>query len=124
MADQLGAILGQAPAPGVTDTVFDRSGGNAYLVEELAGAVAAGGDPADLPPSLGDVLLSRVDALSADGQKLLRTASVAGQAVPEPLLAEVAGLGEENCTRRCARRWTATCSSSTQAGTATPSGTR
>ena len=27
------------PAPGVADLVFDRSGGNAYLVEELAGAV-------------------------------------------------------------------------------------
>jgi len=94
VAAQLGAILGQAPAPAVTDTVFDRSGGNAYLVEELAGAVAAGGDPADLPPSLGDVLLSRVDSLSADGQKLLRTASVAGRAVPERLLAQVAGLGE------------------------------
>jgi DNA-binding CsgD family transcriptional regulator/tetratricopeptide (TPR) repeat protein len=94
VAAQLGAILGQAPAPAVTDTVFDRSGGNAYLVEELAGAVAAGGDPADLPPSLGDVLLSRVDSLSAGGQKLLRTASVAGRAVPEPLLAQVAALGE------------------------------
>ena len=94
VAAQLGAILGEAPDPAVADTVFDRSGGNAYLVEELAGAVAAGGDPADLPPSLGDVLLSRVDALSADGQKLLRTAAVAGRAVPERLLAQVAGLGE------------------------------
>jgi DNA-binding CsgD family transcriptional regulator/tetratricopeptide (TPR) repeat protein len=94
VAAQLGAILGQAPAPAVTETVFDRSGGNAYLVEELAGAVAAGGDAADLPPSLGDVLLSRVDSLSAGGQKLLRTASVAGRAVPEPLLAQVAALAE------------------------------
>ena len=94
VAAQLGAILGSPPAPGVADTVYDRSGGNAYLVEELAGAVAAGGDPADLPPSLGDVLLSRVDSLSAAAQKLLRTAAAAGQAVPEPLLAEVAGLGD------------------------------
>jgi DNA-binding CsgD family transcriptional regulator/tetratricopeptide (TPR) repeat protein len=94
VAAQLDAILGQAPAPAVTDTVFDRSGGNAYLVEELAGSVAAGGDPEDLPPSLGDVLLSRVDSLPADGQKLLRTAAVAGRAVPERLLAQVAGLGE------------------------------
>jgi DNA-binding CsgD family transcriptional regulator/tetratricopeptide (TPR) repeat protein len=94
VAAQLGAILEEAPDPAVADTVFDRSGGNAYLVEELAGAVAAGGDPADLPPSLGDVLLSRVDSLPADGQKLLRTAAVAGRAVPERLLALVAGLGE------------------------------
>ena len=94
VAAQLHAILGEAPAPAVTETVFDRSGGNAYLVEELAGAVKAHGDPADLPPSLADVLLSRVDALTPDAQKLLRTASVAGRAVPDRLLAEVAGLGE------------------------------
>jgi DNA-binding CsgD family transcriptional regulator/tetratricopeptide (TPR) repeat protein len=94
VAAQLGAILGQRPAPAVTDTVFDRSGGNAYLVEELAGAVAAGGDPADLPPSLADVLLSRFDALTANAQKLLRTVSVAGRAVSDGLLAEVAGLDE------------------------------
>jgi hypothetical protein len=45
----------------VTDTVFNRSGGEAYLVEELAGAVVSGDDPADLPPSLVDVLLPRVE---------------------------------------------------------------
>jgi DNA-binding CsgD family transcriptional regulator len=99
VAAQLGAILGQPPAPAVTDTVFDRSGGNAYLVEELAGAVFAGGDPADLPPSLADVLLSRVDALTANAQKLLRAASVAGRAVPEELLAEVAALDEAELLR-------------------------
>ena len=99
VAAQLGGILGQRPTPAVTDTVFDRSGGNAYLVEELAGAVAAGGDPADLPPSLADVLLSRVDALTADAQRLLRTASVAGRAVTDGLLAEVAGLHEAELLR-------------------------
>jgi DNA-binding CsgD family transcriptional regulator len=91
---QLAAILGTDPAPGVCDVVFDRSGGNAYLVEELAGVVRGEGDPADLPPSLRDVLLSRVDALSADARRLLRTASVAGRTVPERLLAEVSGLAE------------------------------
>jgi DNA-binding CsgD family transcriptional regulator/tetratricopeptide (TPR) repeat protein len=99
VAEQLGAILGERPAPTVTDTVFDRSGGNAYLVEELAGPVAAGGDPADLPPSLADVLLSRFDALTAGAQRLLRTASVAGRAVPDGLLAEVAGLDEDELLR-------------------------
>jgi DNA-binding CsgD family transcriptional regulator len=91
---QLAAILGADPAPGVADVVFDRSGGNAYLVEELADVVRGEGDPADLPPSLRDVLLSRVDALSANAQRLLRTAAVAGRTVPERLLAEVAGLAE------------------------------
>ncbi len=92
---QLSAILGDEVQPGIADLVFDRSGGNAYLVEELAGGVRAGGDlPAALPPSVRDVLLSRVDALSPDGQRLLRTASVAGRTVADRLLAEVAGLGD------------------------------
>jgi DNA-binding CsgD family transcriptional regulator/tetratricopeptide (TPR) repeat protein len=94
VAAQLGAILGTEPAAGLVDLVFDRSGGNAYLVEELAGLVRGGGDPADLPPSLADVLLSRVDALSPEAQRLLRTAAVAGRSVPDKLLAEVADVGD------------------------------
>ena len=94
VAAQLGAILGAEPAAGLVDLVFDRSGGNAYLVEELAGLVRGGGDPADLPPSLADVLLSRVDTLSPEAQRLLRTAAVAGRSVPDKLLAEVAGVGD------------------------------
>ena len=94
VAAQLGAILGTEPAARLVDLVFDRSGGNAYLVEELAGLVRGGGDPADLPPSLADVLLSRVDALSPEAQRLLRTAAVAGRSVPDKLLGEVAGVGD------------------------------
>src|SRR6202012_4272781 len=81
-------------AVGLVDLVFDRSGGNAYLVEELAGVMRGGGDPADLPPSLADVLLSRGDALSPGAQRLLRTAAVAGRSVPDKLLAGGAGVGD------------------------------
>ncbi|MCW2929291.1 MAG: hypothetical protein JWM19_253 [Actinomycetia bacterium] len=94
VAAQLTAILGDDLAPAVADAVFDRSGGNAYLVEELAGVVRNDRDLDDLPPSLLDVLLSRVDALSPDAQKLLRTACVAGRAVSDRLLAKVAGFAE------------------------------
>ena len=94
VAAQLSAIFEGSLAPSVADAVFDRSGGNAFLVEELAGLVRSDGDLDALPPSLLDVLLSRVDALSADAQKLLRTAAVAGRAVSDRLLAEVTGIGE------------------------------
>ena len=94
VAAQLAAILDSEPSPAVAEEVFDRSGGNAYLVEEIAGVVRDGGDPGDLPPSLRDVLLSRVDAVSPAAQRLLRIASVAGRVVPDRLLAEVAGMGE------------------------------
>jgi DNA-binding CsgD family transcriptional regulator len=91
---QLTAILGTGLASGMADAVFDRSGGNAYLVEELAGVVRNDGGLDNLPPSLLDVLLSRVDALTSDAQKLLRTASVAGRAVSDRLLARVADVAE------------------------------
>ena len=90
----LETLLGETPRPDVVDVVFGRSGGNAYFVEELADVVRSDGDPADLPPSLRDVLLTRVDALSTDAQRMLRTASVAGLSVPDRLLAEVMGLGK------------------------------
>ncbi len=94
VAAQLGAIFAAEPADGLVNLVFDRSGGNAYLVEELAGVVRGGGDPADLSPSLRDVLLSRVDALSPGAQRLLRAAAVAGRSVPDGLLAEISSVGE------------------------------
>ncbi len=88
VAAQLGAIFAAEPAPSLVDLIFDRSGGNAYLVEELAGVVRGGGDPADLSPSLLEVLLSRVDALSEGAQRLLAAAMVAG-GLPMVLLAVV-----------------------------------
>jgi DNA-binding CsgD family transcriptional regulator/tetratricopeptide (TPR) repeat protein len=95
VAAQLAAILGAVPAPDVAQAIFERSDGNAFLVEELAGALRGGGDLAGLSPSLKDVLLSRVDGLSPNAQRLLRTASVCcGPAVPDRLLAEVAGVGD------------------------------
>jgi DNA-binding CsgD family transcriptional regulator/tetratricopeptide (TPR) repeat protein len=91
---QLAAILGSDPAPSVAAEIFDRSDGNAYLVEELAGTIRDDRDAAGLPPSVRDVLLSRVDALGLDAQRLVRAAAVAGRTVTEPLLGAVTGLGE------------------------------
>jgi DNA-binding NarL/FixJ family response regulator len=94
VAAQLTAILGSTPAPDMADAIFDRSDGNAYLVEELAETLRGGADLPGLSPSLKDVLLTRVDALSPDTQRLLRTASVAGRTVSDRLLGKVAGIGE------------------------------
>ena len=120
---QLAAILGDDPAPGVADVVFDRSGGNAYLVEELA-AVRGDGELADLPPSLRDVLLSRVDALSGDAHRLLRTASAAGGPCPTGCWRRSPGSGRPSFSRRCGRPSTTTCSWWTPAVAVMCSGTR
>jgi ATP/maltotriose-dependent transcriptional regulator MalT len=91
---QLAAILGAAPDPSTLDLVFERSGGNAFLAEEMLALVRAG-DPHGLPPSLRDVLLARVDRLGPAATRVLRTAAVAGRSVPEPLLLAVCGLSED-----------------------------
>ncbi len=91
---QLAAILGAAPGVRLVDLVHERSEGNAFLVEEILGAVQSGADPDQLPLSLRDVLLARVERLSPAAQRLLRIAAAAGPSVSDRLLAAVAGFGD------------------------------
>ena len=124
VAAELGAIFAAEPDPRLVDLVFDRSGGNAYLVEELAGVVRGGGDPANLSPSLLDVLLSRVDALSEGAQRLLRVAAVAGRTFPRACWPRSRAPARRSSTPGCARPWRATCWWSITPAAATRSGTR
>jgi DNA-binding NarL/FixJ family response regulator len=94
VARQLEAILGDPPAARLVDQVHERSEGNAFLVEEILGAIQSGADPDELPLSLRDVLLARVERLDPSTQRLLRIAAAGGPAVSDRLLAAVAGLEE------------------------------
>ena len=92
VAAQLAGIQG-APVPAeLAGRIHARSGGNAFFVEELA--ATAGGAERELPPSLRDTLLARIELLAEPAQQVLEVVSVAGAAVADPLLAEVAGLPE------------------------------
>jgi DNA-binding CsgD family transcriptional regulator/tetratricopeptide (TPR) repeat protein len=95
VASQVAAINGARPDGDLVDLVFDRSGGNAFFVEEVLRSLREGASADDVAPSLRDVLLARVERLSRPAQRLLQVAAVAGRWVPEPLLAEVAGGGED-----------------------------
>jgi DNA-binding CsgD family transcriptional regulator/tetratricopeptide (TPR) repeat protein len=90
--EQLTAIRGDVPPATLVDLVYDRSEGNAFLVEEMLVVVESGG--AEVPPSLRDVLLARVDRLTETTQRVLRAAAVAGGPVSEPLLAATTRLAE------------------------------
>jgi DNA-binding CsgD family transcriptional regulator/tetratricopeptide (TPR) repeat protein len=79
-------ILGVPPSPGLLDRVVDRADGNPYFAEEL---VAAGGG-ADLPATVGDVVLQRVARTEPRTQTLLRLAAVIGRRVSAALLRTVA----------------------------------
>jgi DNA-binding CsgD family transcriptional regulator len=94
VAGQLEGILGTRPPLHLVELVYERSEGNAFLVEEILEAVQSGADPDELPVSLRDMLLARAERLSAPTQALLRVAAAGGRSVPDRLLAAVAGLDE------------------------------
>ncbi|MFB4309170.1 AAA family ATPase [Actinomadura sp. GTD37] len=87
---------GAAPVTAeVVERVHRRSEGNPFYAGELYSA-----DPelrdgaAELPSGLADLLLSRVERLSAGGQRVVRVAAVAGRRVDDELVRRVSGLDE------------------------------
>ena len=89
---QLRGIRGDPPPAAMIDTIFERSEGNAFLVEELVAAVPNQGE--HLPAALRDVLLDRVEARPAPTQYVLHAAAAAGQRVGHRLLSRVAAVPE------------------------------
>jgi ATP/maltotriose-dependent transcriptional regulator MalT len=86
---QLTDIVGARPDPTLIDRLLTRSQGNPLFVEEL---LAAGSDGrGELPPTLRDALIVRVEALSEPAQELLRVVA-AGQRVGHEVLREVSGV--------------------------------
>ena len=82
------------PENALVETVFERSDGNPFFVEELTahrGAHAQCG----ISDSLRDLLLVRVEALPDDAQHVLRIAAQGGSRVEHALLAAVCELPED-----------------------------
>jgi DNA-binding CsgD family transcriptional regulator/tetratricopeptide (TPR) repeat protein len=91
---QLEAILGSPPPRSMIEPLYERSEGNAFLIEEILAAIQAGAGPEELPVTLRDVLLARAERLSEPAHRLLRVAAAAGTSVSDRLLAAVAGLDD------------------------------
>jgi predicted ATPase len=91
---QLEAILGSPPPRPMLEPLYERSEGNAFLIEEILAAMQAGAGPEELPVTLRDVLLARAERLSEPALRLLRVAATAGTSVSDRLFAAVAGLDE------------------------------
>ncbi|HWF51648.1 MAG TPA: adenylate/guanylate cyclase domain-containing protein [Solirubrobacteraceae bacterium] len=66
-----------------------RAAGNPLFLRELVAQVRAGGDPEDLPESVEDAIAARIDRLTPEHRRLMRSASVLGVLVDVPLLTEV-----------------------------------
>ena len=98
LAEHLEAIAG-APLPvDQMEGIHARSEGNPFYAEQLL-AAGAGDARVELPATLAEVLLARVQGLSEPAQQVLGVAAVAGRRVPHRLLAEVSGQPEGELER-------------------------
>jgi DNA-binding CsgD family transcriptional regulator/tetratricopeptide (TPR) repeat protein len=89
VAAQIEAILGEPPPRELVAAVTARADGNPFYVEELVAARDG------LPPSLRDVLVSRLEALPARTRRVLRMCAVVGRQIEEPLLRAVTRMGAD-----------------------------
>ena len=90
VGEQLAGILGDRPPGSVVSRIYRRSEGIPFFVEELAHTE---GDPdSPLPDTLRDLMLVRIEQLSATAQDVLRLLATGGVRVEDAVLAEVADL--------------------------------
>ncbi|BAL86600.1 putative LuxR-family transcriptional regulator [Actinoplanes missouriensis 431] len=91
-AELLGHLLGLEPDPATVDAVAERAQGIPFFIEQFASSADPG--CGDIPETLRDLLLSRVDQLPEAAQRVLRVAAVGGTQFGHELLARVAGVDE------------------------------
>jgi hypothetical protein len=85
------AELVRAEAPGrpdLVDLIWNRSAGNAFIAEETLRA-ALEGDPTGLPSTLRELVLSRVERLSAPALRTVRAVALCEGPLPHRLLETV-----------------------------------
>ncbi|GLW31009.1 helix-turn-helix transcriptional regulator [Actinoplanes regularis] len=89
--EELGVMLGGGLSAEVITKVHDRSGGNAFLAQEILAAERRNpGGP--VPDHLRDLLMMRVDGLSEEGQQIVGVVAAAGRPVSGALLEAASGL--------------------------------
>ncbi|HEV2919691.1 MAG TPA: AAA family ATPase, partial [Actinomycetota bacterium] len=81
LAEHLEAIAGAPLGAEQVQGIHDRSEGNPFYAEQLL-AAGAGDARVELPATLAELLLARVQGLSEPAQRVLGVAAVAGRRVP------------------------------------------
>ncbi len=90
-ARQVSDILGVPPRTQLLDQIYARAEGNPFFAEEL---LALGVDD-QLPSTVRDLLLARLESLPPATRQVLRTACLVGREVPFPLLEAVVDVKDE-----------------------------
>lgn len=89
--EMIGALGRDVPAE-LREAIGRRSGGNPLFVEELVGTLETSDD---VPPSISEAVLRRLDRLPDDARTLLRAASVVGERFALEPARVAAGLDED-----------------------------
>jgi DNA-binding NtrC family response regulator/tetratricopeptide (TPR) repeat protein len=85
----VGSLMAATPLPdAVAILIVKQAEGNPFFLEELARAAQSGASP---PPTVQQVLLSRINRLSDDARRVLETAAVLGREASARLLAAMVG---------------------------------
>jgi class 3 adenylate cyclase/tetratricopeptide (TPR) repeat protein len=92
LAELLAGVLGHPPSAELASQVYERSGGNAFLAEEL---VAAGERGVLVPATVRSLVVSRLAVLTAPARRLVQLAAVAGVRMGHGLLAAAGELGDD-----------------------------
>ena len=82
-------VLGKETPEDVVDRIVERSGGNAFFLEELIRTIASGGEA--LPDTVIGIVQSRLDALGDEAKRVLRAASIFGEVFPADGVEELLG---------------------------------
>jgi DNA-binding NarL/FixJ family response regulator len=91
VAELVAGVLGRSPSSELVNEVFERSGGNAFLAEELLAAREQG---VVVPGTVRSLVLARMAGLTAPARGLVRLAAVAGVRVGHGLLAAAGDVGD------------------------------
>lgn len=93
LRDLVAGVLGEPAPVELSDRVYERSGGNAFLAEELLAAAERG---VLVPAGVRSLVLARMAVLSGPARGLLRLAAVVGASARHDLLAAAGGLDADD----------------------------
>jgi predicted ATPase len=124
VARQLEAILGAPPTGRLVDQVHERSEGNAFLVEEILGAIQSGADPDQLPLSHATSCSRASSASTHPPSGCCASRRPRAARCPTGCSPRSPASRRPSSTRRCARPSSTTCSWSTTPSAATRSAMR